>query len=185
MVALIAISAESSKTRYFGGSQGQFGGGQGQFGGHRPGIGAGLQGAGFGGAGLGGAYPGALSKPALGSGLQGGYNGGLQQGGFSQFNDIAPLPPPIPGGGYGGVSDTCRYWCKTNVGKYYCCEGGLQPEGLVGTKPGECVPARPSCPRFRAPQICSNDGACAGIDKCCFDTCLQEHVCKPPKRGTY
>ncbi|KAA0200682.1 hypothetical protein HAZT_HAZT004123 [Hyalella azteca] len=88
-----------------------------------------------------------------------------------------------PGAGLGlagPVSDTCRYWCKTDLGQAYCCESGLEAPGIVAAKPGYCPPVRPTCPRFRAPQLCSNDGACKGVDKCCFDKCLGEHVCKPP-----
>merc|ERR1711931_384922 len=40
-----------------------------------------------------------------------------------------------------------------------------------------------SCPptrNFAPPQPCRGDSFCNGIDKCCFDTCLREHVCKAP-----
>ncbi|KAK7078794.1 hypothetical protein SK128_013926 [Halocaridina rubra] len=78
----------------------------------------------------------------------------------------------------------CRYWCRTPQGQAYCCEDVSQPQSFAGVvKPGFCPPVRPVCPPVRSflpPATCSNDGACGGVDKCCFDTCLQEHVCKPP-----
>ncbi|CAL4096649.1 unnamed protein product [Meganyctiphanes norvegica] len=51
------------------------------------------------------------------------------------------------------------------------------------TKPGQCPAVRPSCPPTRfgqPPKPCSSDGGCVGVDKCCFDVCLQHHTCKPP-----
>ena len=82
------------------------------------------------------------------------------------------------------LSSGCRYWCRTPQGQAYCCEGENEPQSAVGiVKPGRCPPVRPVCPPTRSygpPQTCSNDGSCGGFDKCCFDTCLQEHVCKAP-----
>nr|XP_027209462.1 uncharacterized protein LOC113802963 [Penaeus vannamei] len=78
---------------------------------------------------------------------------------------------------------TCRYWCRTPEGQAYCCENINQPQSTAGVvKPGFCPPVRPVCPlrSFQPPFTCSNDGACGGIDKCCFDRCLGEHVCKAP-----
>merc|ERR1711942_503457 len=101
--------------------------------------------------------------------------------------------PPRPGfggvnPGFGGpVTGGCRYWCRTPFGQRYCCENSNQGQGgfLPFTKPGQCPPVRPSCPPTRnfigPPQTCSSDSRCPGVDKCCFDTCLQEHVCKPPQ----
>ncbi|XP_064115798.1 elastin-like [Macrobrachium nipponense] len=89
-----------------------------------------------------------------------------------------------PGVGAVAPPSVCRYWCRTPQGQAYCCENVLQPQSLVGVvKPGQCPPARPVCPpvrNFQPPATCSNDGACGGVDKCCYDTCLEEHVCKPP-----
>merc|ERR1712002_56817 len=106
----------------------------------------------------------------LGNGIAGGLGGGFGVG---------------LGGGLGGASSSsCRYWCRTPQGQAYCCEGANEPQSAVGiVKPGQCPPVRPVCPPTRSfgpPRTCSNDGACGGIDKCCFDTCLQEHVCKAP-----
>ncbi|KAK7087036.1 hypothetical protein SK128_016989 [Halocaridina rubra] len=114
----------------------------------------------------------------LGSGLVGGLLGGLNNG---LGGGVAP---GFGGGAPGfGASQTCRYWCRTPQGQAYCCEDNNQPQGPVGVKPGFCPPVRPVCPPVRSfapPLTCSNDYVCAGVDKCCFDTCLQEHVCKPP-----
>nr|ACU25382.1 crustin 1 [Panulirus japonicus] len=93
----------------------------------------------------------------------------------------------VHGGVHGGVpgqSSSCRYWCRTPQGQAYCCENAAKPPGPVGTKPGSCPIVRPDCPptrTFLGPQTCSNDFSCAGSDKCCYDTCLGEHVCKPPE----
>ncbi|KAK7087037.1 hypothetical protein SK128_016990 [Halocaridina rubra] len=111
--------------------------------------------------------------PGIGGGFGGvgGFNPGIG-GGF------------LPGIGAGiGVSQTCRYWCRTPEGQAYCCEGNEQPQSAVGVKPGFCPPVRPVCPpvrNFAPPSTCSNDFACSGVDKCCYDRCLVEHICKPP-----
>ena len=129
--------------------------------------------------------------------------------GHNQFNQghgpVSPgfvaqgiIPGGVPGGvpgvpglapGVGAVqvapasSSSCRFWCKTPQGQAYCCENANEAQTAVFTKGGHCPPVRPTCPlrSFSGPpKTCSNDGACAGVDKCCFDTCLEEHVCKPP-----
>merc|ERR1712198_64433 len=85
--------------------------------------------------------------------------------------------------GAGGSSGSCRYWCKTPQGQAYCCEGANEPIALPSVKPGRCPPVRPQCPpvrNFRPPTTCSNDSKCRGAEKCCYDTCLQEHTCKLP-----
>merc|ERR1712179_101162 len=88
------------------------------------------------------------------------------------------------GGGLGSSSGSCRYWCRTPQGQAYCCEGGNEVASLPTLKPGQCPPVRPQCPPtrlgFRPPQQCSNDSRCPGVEKCCFDTCLQHHTCKAP-----
>ena len=150
---------KKSQTRLFGG--GKFGHNSfGGFGNNNYGVntGFGQQGYGY--------KPSYGSGSALGGALGGGFGGSL-------------------GGGYGGAapSSGCRYWCRTPQGQAYCCEGSNQQQSFVGVKPGQCPPVRPVCPPTRSfgpPRTCSNDGSCGGIDKCCFDTCLQEHVCKPP-----
>ena len=105
-----------------------------------------------------------VNRPTFGGNFNGGFNSGF-------------------GGGIGRPSSGCRYWCRTPQGQAYCCENENQRPTGVGLKPGQCPPVRPVCPPTRSygpPQTCSNDYSCGGIDKCCFDTCLQEHVCKAP-----
>ncbi|XP_042219194.1 ATP-dependent RNA helicase glh-2-like [Homarus americanus] len=167
----------------FGGGLGgnpAFGGG---FGGN-PAFGGGFGGnsafgGGFGGnPAVGGGFGG---NPAFGGGFGGNpaFGGGF--GGNSGF-----------GGGFGGLGggflvnppSGCRYWCRTPQGQAYCCENVNEPQSFAGVvKPGQCPPVRPVCPpvrNFGPPSSCSNDGACGGVDKCCFDTCLQQHTCKAP-----
>ena len=105
------------------------------------------------------------NRPTFGSGL-----GGIHQQQHGGYNNGRP-------------SSGCRYWCRTPQGQAYCCENNNQRPTGVGLKPGQCPPVRPACPPTRSfgpPQTCSNDYSCGGNDKCCFDTCLQEHVCKAP-----
>ncbi|KAG7158892.1 putative crustin-like antimicrobial peptide 7 [Homarus americanus] len=81
------------------------------------------------------------------------------------------INPGVIGGGNLPIGASCRYHCR-GVNGYYCCDD----------KPGYCPPVRPDCPPtrvFAGPQICINDSQCGGSDKCCYDTCLQESVCKP------
>ena len=82
------------------------------------------------------------------------------------------------------VSYGCRYWCRTPQGQAYCCENANQVQSLVFTKPGLCPPVRDFCPPTRSnigpPAPCSNDGSCLGVDKCCYDVCLNQHTCKAP-----
>ncbi|XP_027213323.2 uncharacterized protein [Penaeus vannamei] len=121
-----------------------------------------------------GGQPGFVGQPAIGGqvalGTQAGFGG---QAGF-------PIRPPLP-----LPSNNCRQWCR---GKYprqfYCCEDNSKPVTIPINKPGSCPPTRPVCPRFYTPppvgpQTCGDDSKCPGYDKCCFDICLEEHVCKP------
>ncbi|XP_066986787.1 ATP-dependent RNA helicase glh-2-like [Macrobrachium rosenbergii] len=130
-------------------------------------------------------------SPSFGGGFNHGFGGGFNHGfgggftpsfgggfshGFGGFN-------PGFGGGFGGFSQTCRRWCRSPLGQAYCCESNNEPDTIPFVKPGVCPPVRPQCPPVRSfapPRTCSNDSKCGGVDKCCFDTCLQEHVCKPP-----
>merc|ERR1739844_673633 len=117
-------------------------------------------------------------RPGLLGGSYPGHNGGgIRQpthgGGINNYT------PNNGGRGHGN----CRYWCKDPQGRAYCCETGNDAPAPVGVKPGKCPVPRPVCPvhtRFGPPKTCSNDGTCHGAEKCCFDTCLKEHVCKPP-----
>ncbi|XP_063602395.1 uncharacterized protein LOC134778534 isoform X1 [Penaeus indicus] len=114
------------------------------------------------------------SNRFLPGGFGGVHGGGLFGGGIHGGSGII-------GGGISNGPSECRYWCKTPEGQAYCCETVHEPETPVGTKPLDCPQVRPTCPRFHGPPTtCSNDYKCAGLDKCCFDRCLGEHVCKPP-----
>ncbi|XP_042892210.1 galectin-3-like [Penaeus japonicus] len=92
---------------------------------------------------------------------------------------------PGQGGNYPGQT-SCTYWCRTPENQYYCCDrGNNQGQGnYPGTKPGYCPAVRDVCPPTRfgvnRPTPCAHDSQCIGFsDKCCFDRCLGEHVCKP------
>nr|ACV84092.1 crustin-like antimicrobial peptide [Penaeus indicus]ARS65735.1 crustin-like antimicrobial peptide [Penaeus indicus] len=91
-----------------------------------------------------------------------GVSGGVAGGGFV---------PGVPG--HGGIAPgfECNY-CRTRYG-YVCC------------KPGRCPPVRDTCPGIRnRPPICRQDTECFGSDKCCYDTCLNDTVCKPIVLGS-
>ncbi|XP_027227947.2 uncharacterized protein [Penaeus vannamei] len=92
---------------------------------------------------------------------------------------------PGQGGNYPGQG-SCKYWCRSPENQYYCCDrGNNQGQGnYPGSKPGFCPAVRDVCPPTRfgvgRPIQCAHDGQCYGTsDKCCFDRCLGEHVCKP------
>merc|ERR1719378_1121939 len=111
------------------------------------------------------------------------YGGGNVGGIGGIGGGIGGVGGGFGGGGFGGSSGSCRYWCRTPQGQAYCCEGGNEVASLPTVKPGQCPPVRPQCPPtrgFRPPQQCSNDSRCPGVEKCCFDTCLQHHTCKAP-----
>ncbi|KAG7170696.1 putative crustin-like antimicrobial peptide 12 [Homarus americanus] len=53
---------------------------------------------------------------------------------------------------------------------------------MLDDKPGCCPKVRPNCPRLGPPVPCTHDFDCANAaDKCCFDRCLEQHVCKPAR----
>ncbi|XP_068230687.1 uncharacterized protein [Palaemon carinicauda] len=165
--------SDEGNSRFFGGLTQTLGGGIDH--GHESGFNTG-----FGG----GFKPTFGISPGFGGGINQGFGGGFNSGFGGGFN------PGFGGGfntgfggGFGGLSQTCRRWCRSPQGQAYCCESNNEPETLPFVKPGQCPPVRPQCPPVRSfapPQTCSNDSKCGGVDKCCFDTCLQEHVCKPP-----
>ncbi|XP_076048635.1 uncharacterized protein LOC143029686 [Oratosquilla oratoria] len=81
---------------------------------------------------------------------------------------------------------TCRYWCRAggDEERFYCCEDKYKPPGPVGVKRNFRCPPPPKAvcppyPRFGRPATCSNDFNCFENDKCCWDECLEKHVCKP------
>ncbi|KAK7069150.1 hypothetical protein SK128_007990 [Halocaridina rubra] len=189
-VALLLISAtavsseEKTETRHYGGNH------QGE------GIISGVGGAGHLGVGsvhLGGTVGGTQHSGGIGSGYGGGGlggnivpGGGIIPGGAIGGSIVAGDVIVPGGGGYGGSSASCRYWCRTPEGQAYCCEGNNEPVAAYpSVKPGRCPPVRPQCPPVRGilpPISCSNDSKCPGAEKCCFDRCLEQHVCKYPVR---
>ncbi|XP_069993245.1 uncharacterized protein [Penaeus vannamei] len=118
-------------------------------------------------------------------GSSGSFGGGLVSGGFGGggFGNAGFGSGGFGGlsGGYGGGSSSCRYWCRTPLNQYYCCGNTGQSSNLVAVHRGRCPQVRPYCPGTRdgPPRPCSNDGDCSWLDKCCYDTCLGQHVCKP------
>ncbi|XP_063602361.1 uncharacterized protein LOC134778461 [Penaeus indicus] len=134
--------------------------------------------------GLAGNRPNRPNRPFSGSFNQGfnqggfnqGFNPGFNQGGFNQgFN------PGFNQGGFNQLGNLVGGIAAGILGQ----STGFRPPFNGGNfnqfKPGRCPAVRPQCPntRFGGPQVCFNDFACAGSDKCCFDTCLRERVCKP------
>merc|ERR1712198_240504 len=124
----------------------------------------------------------ALASPS--TRYHGSHSGGFGSvGGFGGAGGFGGVGGVGGGLGVGGSSGSCRYWCKTPQGQAYCCEGANEPIALPSVNPGRCPPVRPQCPpvrNFRPPTTCSNDSKCRGAEKCCYDTCLQEHTCKLP-----
>ena len=85
----------------------------------------------------------------------------------------------------------CRYWCRTKDNKFFCCRY-FRPTTTTTTtkkprKPGFCPKIRTVCPKkiFGPPVICNDDYECAGTDKCCYDRCIQDRVCKPIRKNWY
>merc|ERR1712121_344147 len=115
----------------------------------------------------------------------GGYNAGLSAGivggvnaGFGGVNPVVGgVSPSVLGGGVVPASGSvCQFWCNRG-GRYVCCENSQQAH------PGRCPIPRPQCPPVRAgfqgPQPCNLDIDCPFQNKCCYDTCLNDRVCKP------
>ncbi|XP_042882152.1 keratin, type I cytoskeletal 10-like [Penaeus japonicus] len=185
---LVAVSPSKLGGHGSQGAQRFFAGGGVHGGGlHGGGVhGGGLHGGGVHGGGVhgGGVHGGAIHGGGVhgggvhGGGVHGGgvHGGGIHGGGIHGGGGII-------GGGIATGPSECRYWCKTPEDQAYCCETAQEPESPVGTKFLECPDVRPTCPqglRAGPPVPCSNDYKCAGFDKCCYDRCLQQHVCKPP-----
>ncbi|XP_037081493.1 uncharacterized protein LOC119102235 [Pollicipes pollicipes] len=82
-------------------------------------------------------------------------------------------------------SRSCTYWCKTPTNRFYCCDDTPithRPPVDQGHQ-GTCPPVRPFCPRRSlqsvGPRPCRSDFQCGRADKCCYDVCLKQRVCKP------
>lgn len=74
-------------------------------------------------------------------------------------------------GGTQNVQQSCEFFCENAFGDTVCCD-----------KPGFCPAVRLECPRVTVPpQVCVNDIDCPFDNKCCFDICLCQRVCKPPQ----
>nr|ABP88043.1 Pl-crustin 2 [Pacifastacus leniusculus] len=89
---------------------------------------------------------------------------------------LGHISPPRPEG--------CNYYCKKpegpNKGSNYCCGPEYIPLKREEKHAGNCPPPLKECTRFpRPPQVCPHDGHCPYNQKCCFDTCLDIHTCKP------
>merc|ERR1712121_549010 len=129
----------------------------------------------------------------------GGYNAGVTGGivggvnpGFGGVNPVVGgvnpvvggvspvvggVSPPVVGGGVVPASGSvCQFWCNRG-GRYVCCENSQQ------VHPGRCPVPRHQCPPVRAgfqgPRPCNLDIDCPFQNKCCYDTCLNDRVCKP------
>ncbi|KAK8732805.1 hypothetical protein OTU49_006935 [Cherax quadricarinatus] len=76
----------------------------------------------------------------------------------------------------------CNYFCTKpegpNKGAHYCCSPPFIPLKPEEKHPGKCPPPLKDCTRI-IPQVCPHDGHCPFNQKCCFDTCLDLHTCKP------
>merc|ERR1719320_1867407 len=112
-------------------------------------------------------------------GFNTGVTGGLVGGGRPVIGAVSPPiinPPTIGGGVIPSSGSVCQFWC-TRGGRYVCCENSQQAH------PGRCPVPRPQCPPvrsgFQGPQSCNLDIDCPYQNKCCYDTCLRERVCKP------
>merc|ERR1711973_593784 len=84
----------------------------------------------------------------------------------------------------GGRSSSCTYWCQNFGGDgYYCCDDQNNNNNR-NEKRGSCPRVRDFCtvasPGSGPPEPCyGNDYNCPGSDKCCYDRCLNQEVCKP------
>ncbi|XP_066974507.1 uncharacterized protein [Macrobrachium rosenbergii] len=80
-------------------------------------------------------------------------------------------------------SYACLYTCLTPNNEKYCCDSNLDKLIPPETHPGTCPITRPECPDVRTgtetPRLCPHDGLCDKTSKCCYDVCLEHHVCKP------
>ncbi|CAL4251075.1 unnamed protein product [Meganyctiphanes norvegica] len=170
-VLLVAIASQDTRaapsdtTDSKANSRGFFGGNR-PLGGYNAGVGGGLVGGvntGFGGV-----------NPSFG-GVNPGF-GGVNPG----FGGVNPgfggLNPSVGGGVDPPSGRVCQFWCNRG-GQYVCCENSQQAH------PGRCPVPRPQCPPvrsgFQGPQSCNLDIDCPFQNKCCYDTCLNDRVCKP------
>ncbi|KAF0303230.1 hypothetical protein FJT64_024809 [Amphibalanus amphitrite] len=82
-------------------------------------------------------------------------------------------PEPIP------VGPSCRYFCiRPTTNEPYCCDDGTNRAGDPSIHGGKCPRLRLLCIRFSFFNKCAHDGQCAASDKCCYDACIDMHICK-------
>ncbi|XP_043209169.1 uncharacterized protein LOC122374462 isoform X1 [Amphibalanus amphitrite] len=82
-------------------------------------------------------------------------------------------PEPIPEG------PSCRYFCiRPTTNEPYCCDDGTNRAGDPSIHGGKCPRLRLLCIRFSFFNKCAHDGQCAASDKCCYDACIDMHICK-------
>jgi len=111
-------------------------------------------------------------------------------GGFFQQTTIPPntqvnvlVPGALGPTAVGVANQQCTNYCNRG-GNYVCCD-------ILGIQAnlGQCPTPRPSCPPTRlfgqGPRDCRLDVDCGQWEKCCYDTCLQKKVCKPPSQGQF
>nr|XP_045612308.1 perlwapin-like [Procambarus clarkii] len=80
----------------------------------------------------------------------------------------------------GGGNQGCRYFCRTPTNALYCCEDERSPINRPTVKPLLCPAVGTRCNPSSFAIPCSNDGACPGNNKCCYDVCRRRHICSPP-----
>lgn len=76
-------------------------------------------------------------------------------------------------------SSNCKYICKRHEA-FYCCDDGTNPhtERKPDIHGGNCPMVRSLCIRNTLIIKCAHDGQCAPSDRCCFDACVDRHICK-------
>nr|XP_053657204.1 uncharacterized protein LOC128706255 isoform X1 [Cherax quadricarinatus] len=101
-------------------------------------------------------------------------------------DDLAALILPRPPVDSENFHEPCNYYCRKPAGPhrgdFYCCGPESLPIIREQRHPGRCPPALTTCTSrraFAAPPVCPHDGHCPRAQKCCFDTCLDYHTCKP------
>ncbi|XP_068217655.1 uncharacterized protein [Palaemon carinicauda] len=94
---------------------------------------------------------------------------------ISASKSVQPITPP---------PRDCVHWCTNPItNSKYCCNDGTGIQHPIEDRLGECPEHRQFCPRdgvTSGPALCAHDGYCSNPEsKCCWDTCLQHHTCKP------
>ncbi|XP_045614709.1 uncharacterized protein [Procambarus clarkii] len=80
----------------------------------------------------------------------------------------------------------CHTYCVKPEGRHrgstYCCGPDQVPYLKEEKHRGVCEAPLKRCSKRPAARtkMCPHDGHCPTNQKCCFDTCLDYHTCKPP-----